>query len=150
MKLIVLRCSFYKGVNPREDYRTRTLVHFSRFVVYRFYYNRPTDFSAQKAFTAPLFFFSRRKNRRSLNGPVGLRSLGQEFTMLPFDLPLRTIEILSCVWRNSVKCTFSRALGWITALFEEKCKWKRHTRTLSRYKANYWILYGKQGTDWSV
>ena len=38
--------------------------------------------------------------------------------------------------------------GFATAL-SQKIKCESHTCTRARYKANYWILYGKQGTDWS-
>ncbi|KAL2719314.1 hypothetical protein V1478_010776 [Vespula squamosa] len=42
-----------------------------------------------------------------------------------------------------------RAVERITALSAENSgKCEKHTRTVRRYKANYWILYGKQGTDW--
>nr|KAF7404458.1 hypothetical protein H0235_015152 [Vespula pensylvanica] len=42
-----------------------------------------------------------------------------------------------------------RAAERITALSaEDSGKCEKHTRTVRRYKANYWILYGKQGTDW--
>lgn len=143
-KIFVLRCSFYKGVTSSfgritlDTLGSPVDISVCSSVVW-------TDF-LHKSFGSVVF--SRPKNRRSLNGPVGLVSqTGIHYAFL--GLPFKTIEILSCVWRNSVKCTFLRVLRQITALFKKKPKCKRHTRTLSRYKANYWILYGKQGTDWS-